>query len=119
MQDFICIVGLDEPEYSVIRERVAPPVVAHETLPRIKVDDGQLWVESDRSPHFVPVSKVIFHSIYETIWTSYGAGSMGGPRLPKCPRHDGLPPEAALPRPRAGLYALWRTTTVTLRRATV
>jgi len=65
MLDYVCLVGLDEPEYEAVRERIAVPMVAHAVLPRIKVVDGQLWVESDKSPRFVHVSKVIFHGIFE------------------------------------------------------
>jgi hypothetical protein len=61
----ICLVGLDEPEYTVIQERLTGMrVVAHEMLPRILVQDGQLLVESSSGVRFLPVSKVVFHGIF-------------------------------------------------------
>jgi|SRR5579871_4037734 len=79
----ICIVGLDEPEYTQIRERLGTPVVAHPQLPRIIVRDGELLVEPVRGPGWVPVSKVIFHSIYENDLDFIAALALwGGPCLP-------------------------------------
>src|SRR5256885_845111 len=83
MREYICIIGLDEPEYSQIRERVDAPIIAHEALPLMQVQDGQLWVESDRSPRMVPVSAVVFHSIYENdLDFIAGLALWGGPCLP-------------------------------------
>ncbi|MFN8530867.1 MAG: hypothetical protein U0670_19865 [Anaerolineae bacterium] len=59
------IVGLDESEASAIAEGINTPSIIHLTLPKILVQDGQLWMESDRGPRMVPVEKVIYHAIYE------------------------------------------------------
>jgi hypothetical protein len=83
MTEYVCIVGLDEPEYSQIRERVDVPIIAHEILPRLMVKDGQLWVESSRGPRLVPVSKMVFHGIYEDDLNFITALALwGGPCLP-------------------------------------
>lgn len=77
------IVGLDEPEFTEIRERVDYRVTAHEVLPRILVKDGQLLVEPRRGPGWVEVSKVVFHSIYENDLDFIAALALwGGPCLP-------------------------------------
>lgn len=79
----VCMVGLDEREYTQIRERVDVPVVAHELLPRILVRDGELLVEAKRGPGWVSVSKVIFHAIYENDLDFISALALwGGPCLP-------------------------------------
>jgi hypothetical protein len=41
-----CIIGLDAPEISALKAKIAGPLIAHETLPRILVRDGNLFVES-------------------------------------------------------------------------
>lgn len=60
-----CIIGLDPPESSSICDRVEPPIIAYESLPAIVVRDGQLLVESVSGMTCVPVSKVVFHGIFE------------------------------------------------------
>jgi hypothetical protein len=42
----VCIIGLDEPESTQIRERIDTPVIAYEHLPRIIVRDGSLLSSS-------------------------------------------------------------------------
>jgi hypothetical protein len=63
--DYVCIVGLDEPEYTALQEQLNLPVIAHAILPRIALNDGQLWVETARVNRYVPVSKMIYHGIFE------------------------------------------------------
>jgi hypothetical protein len=65
MADYVCIVGLDEPEATAIQERLDAPVIAHVVLPKILLKDGLLWAESDHGPRMLPVSKVIYHGIFE------------------------------------------------------
>lgn len=60
-----CLIGLDESEYSEIRNNVDGRVIAHEMLPRIFVRDGELFVESKSGSTFIPVSKVVYHGIFE------------------------------------------------------
>jgi len=84
MVDRTCLVGLDEPEYTAIQQRLAGRrVVAHEMLPRILLKDGQLLVESTSGVRFQPVSKVVFHGIFEDDLDFLAALALwGGPCLP-------------------------------------
>ncbi len=83
MTERICIVGLDEPEYEQIREQVSVPVVAHETLPKIVVQNGQLLVERSSGPGMVTVSKLVFHAIFEDDLDFFvGLSLWGGPCFP-------------------------------------
>lgn len=78
-----CIIGLDEPEFSIIAERFGGQLLAHETLPRIMLRDGQLYVESISGAACVPVSAVVFHGIFEHDHdTIAGLALWGGPCLP-------------------------------------
>lgn len=65
MAERFCLIGLDEPEVKGIQERVAAPLIAFEQMPRIRVRDGELFVEPKRGPQWLPVSKVAFHSLYD------------------------------------------------------
>ena len=79
----VCIVGLDEPEYTQIRERVETPIIAYEALPRIIVCNGKLLVEPRRGPGWISVSKIVFHSIYENDLDFIAALALwNGPCLP-------------------------------------
>lgn len=83
MAERVLIVGLDEPEFTEIQERVDLRVTAHEALPRILVRDGELLVEPRRGPGWLPVSKVVFHSIYaDDLDFIAGLALWGGPCLP-------------------------------------
>ena len=83
MTDYVCLVGLDEPEYADIRARLDVPVVAHEILPQIQVMDGRLFVENYGRPRFVPASKVVYHGIFEDdLDFITGLAFWGGPCLP-------------------------------------
>src|SRR5689334_12424364 len=65
MADYVLIVGLDEPESNAIRDQIDQPVITYINLPKILIQDGQLFAESDRGPRMLPVTKVIYHGIYE------------------------------------------------------
>lgn len=65
MAERVLIIGLDEPEFTEIQQHVDCRVTAHETLPRILLQDGQLLVEPRHGPGRLPVSKIVFHAIYE------------------------------------------------------
>lgn len=78
-----CIIGLDEPQNASLKARVAGPLVVHDTLPRIFVRDGELFIESSSGFGFVPVSKVVFHGIFEDDHDLLaGLALWGGPCLP-------------------------------------
>jgi hypothetical protein len=62
----VLVVGLDEPEFSELRQRVSVKMLHSELLPRIRLERGQLLVERPEVyTAFVPVSRVIFHGIFE------------------------------------------------------
>jgi len=78
-----CIIGLDEREYTAIAERLDTQIVVHETLPRILVRDGKLYVESDSGLGYARISAVVFHGIFENDHdTIAGLALWGGPCLP-------------------------------------
>lgn len=60
-----CLIGLDEPQSVAIKSQHSGSLLVHETLPRILVRDGQLLVESASGFGLVPISKVVFHGIFE------------------------------------------------------
>src|SRR4051812_28098833 len=82
--DRLLVVGLDEPEYLDLKRRRDAPAVYSDLLPRIWIDRGRLLVEKPNSfGAFVPVSKVIFHGIFEDDFPFLAAlGLWGGPCLP-------------------------------------
>jgi hypothetical protein len=83
MQPRPCIIGLDEPEIADLKARFDQPLLAFETLPRILVRDGQLWVESTSRFQLLPVSAVVFHGIFEfDLPLMAGLALWGGPCLP-------------------------------------
>jgi hypothetical protein len=83
MLEHICLVGLDEPEYTQIQNQLDRRVVAYEMLPNIIVKDGQLLVESNKGRRMLPVSKVVFHGIFEDDLDFITALALwGGPCLP-------------------------------------
>jgi hypothetical protein len=78
-----CIIGLDEPEIGTLRSRLPQKVLACETLPRIAVRDGSLFVESPTGAGLLPVSSVVFHGIFEDDHDLIaGLALWGGPCLP-------------------------------------
>jgi hypothetical protein len=60
-----CIIGLDEPQNVAMKARIPGPLLVHETLPRILVRDSELFVEAASGFGLLPVSKVVFHGIFE------------------------------------------------------
>ena len=83
MSDYICTIGLDEAESEELGKILGQPLIAHISLPRIRVEDDRLWVEGSNSARLFPVSKVIFHGIYEDDLDFIGALALwGGACLP-------------------------------------
>ncbi len=80
----LLLVGLDELETTELRRRLDRPVLAFETLPRIRVDRGRLLVEHPNfMNHFVAVERVAFHAIFEDDFDFLTALALwGGPCLP-------------------------------------
>ena len=65
MKYFNCIIGLEDAQAQEICDALDQPCLYRITLPGIKVEDGKLMVETDRRPRYVPVRKLLYHSIYE------------------------------------------------------
>lgn len=83
MSQRICLIGLDEPEHRELSSRLGVPVVAHESVPKVVVSDGQLFVESRSGAHMLAVSHVVFHGIFEHDLDLIAALALwGGPCLP-------------------------------------
>jgi hypothetical protein len=83
-RDRVLLVGLDQPEYLALRERIDKPVVYADLLPRLQLDAGRLLVEKpDSFDVFTPVSRVVFHGIFEDDLPFLTALALwGGPCLP-------------------------------------
>ena len=80
----ILIVGLDKAEIFALHLRLGCPTLVFDSLPRVRVDGLSLLVEH---PHFmnlfVPVSRVIYHAIFEDDADFLAAMALwGGPCLP-------------------------------------
>lgn len=65
MKRFVLIVGLDVTDSQQIRDRINHPAICHVVIPKIRLQDGDLWAETGRGPQMVPISSVIYHGIYE------------------------------------------------------
>lgn len=79
----VCLIGLDQEEITSIQSRLSTQVLAHDLLPKIRVRDGELYVSSDSMGTFLPVSKVVFHGIFEHDHDLIsGLALWGGPCLP-------------------------------------
>jgi hypothetical protein len=79
----LAIIGLDEPEYSQYVSRVPFPVLAHESIPRVIVTGGRLFVESRSGDRMLPVSNVVFHGIFENDLDTITALALwAGPCIP-------------------------------------
>jgi hypothetical protein len=64
-RDYIAFVGLEQADVDFIADRIDAPFVHHDVIPGIMVKDGTLWIEKAGRPRYVPVSKMVFHGIYE------------------------------------------------------
>ena len=82
--DRLLIVGLDRPESSEIVARTGLPAVVHVSLPRLKLVRDVLHAErAGAAGSFLPVSRVIFHGIFEDDFDALAALALwGGPCLP-------------------------------------
>lgn len=78
-----CLIGLDAPQNASLKARIEGPIIVHESLPRIFVRDGELLVEAAGGFRFLPVSKVVYHGIFEDDHDFIaGLALWGGPCLP-------------------------------------
>lgn len=78
-----CLIGLEEAEIRDLQTRSAEPLLAYETLPRILVREGALFVESPSRFRLLPVSAVVFHGIFaDDLDLLSGLALWSGPCLP-------------------------------------
>ena len=83
MDERILLVGFDAAEAAALAGRLPFGCVAHESLPRIVVERGQLFVESPRSAKYLRVTRVVFHAIFERdLEFLAGLALWGGPCFP-------------------------------------
>ena len=80
----VLIVGLDPDEYTELQNGLDALTVVYEHLPRIRLVDGELLVESrNHSGRFLRVDRVIYHGIFEDDFDFLTALSLWrGPCLP-------------------------------------
>jgi len=84
MTQRIALIGLDEPESNVIRERGPDGIVAYESLPRIRVQDAQLWLETKMGGTYHRIDRIVFHGIFEHDFDFLAALVLwGGPCYPE------------------------------------
>lgn len=77
------LVGLDRPEVDHLRSRVRLPLIAHEMLPKVQIRGGELYARRPDRDEFIPISKVVFHGIFEDDLPTLAALALwGGPCLP-------------------------------------
>lgn len=83
MDERLLLIGFDSPETAALAERLPYECVAHEMLPKIVVERGQLFAETRARDRFVQVSRVIFHGIFEhDLEFLAGLALWGGPCFP-------------------------------------
>jgi hypothetical protein len=85
MSERLLTIGLDEPESAALRDLLGElPVIAHPTLPALRLENGTLYAESaTRAGRFLPVSRVIFHGIFaDDLDLITTLALWGGPCLP-------------------------------------
>lgn len=83
MDERILLIGFDASEAAALSVRLPFECVCHEMLPRIVVEQGQLFVESPRSARYLRVSRVVFHGIFEhDLEFLAGLALWGGPCFP-------------------------------------
>ena len=83
MPERLAIIGLHQPEYAELRPHHFGPVIHHEYLPKIRVQDGKLYVERATGAGMLPVDKVVYYGIFEHDHDFLaGLALWGGPCFP-------------------------------------
>jgi hypothetical protein len=83
MSERVALVGFDAAEAAALAARISFEVVAHETLPRIVVEGGQLFVADPYRDRYLSTSRVVFHGIFEDdLDFLAGLALWGGPCFP-------------------------------------
>ena len=84
MTERIAFIGHDRPEAADLQARCPFDTLVRESLPRIRLQSGTLFVESPRGYHFEPVTRVVFHGIFERDVDFLSALALwGGPCFPE------------------------------------
>jgi hypothetical protein len=79
----VLLIGLERPEVEHLRSRVRSPLIAHEMLPKLQIRGGELFARRPDRDEFAPISKVVFHGIFEGDLPALAALALwGGPCLP-------------------------------------
>ena len=79
----ICLVGFDQAESDELARLLPTECVAYEMLPRILLQGGRLSVLSPNATRMLPVSRVVFHGIFEHDSPFLSALALwGGPCFP-------------------------------------
>lgn len=80
--DLVVLIGHDRPEVAELKSRTPRRVIAFDSLPRVQLRDGELFVH-DTWDGSGPVGNVVFHGIFEDDLPLLGALALwGGPCLP-------------------------------------
>lgn len=78
-----CLIGFDAPDAAAVAARLFGECVAHEMLPRVVVERGNLFVPGVTSAKYLRVDRVVFHGIFERdLETLAGLALWGGPCFP-------------------------------------
>ncbi len=79
----ILTVGFDPPEAQALESRLGRECIHHESLPRIVVEQGQLFAQDRDADRYSRVEMVIFHGIFEhDLDFLAGLALWGGPCFP-------------------------------------
>jgi hypothetical protein len=83
MEERILLIGFEEQEAAELARRMPSECVCHDMLPRILVQEGKLLAESPRTARYLPISRVVFHGIFEHDLEFLAALALwGGPCFP-------------------------------------
>ncbi len=61
----IALVGIEENEYQFIKSRYDGMIIWHQSIPKIVVKSGVLYMEKQSGVGMLPVDKVIYYGIYD------------------------------------------------------
>jgi hypothetical protein len=79
----VLLVGLERPEVDALRSCVRSSLIAHDMLPKVQIRHGELFARRPDRDEFAPISKVVFHGIFENDLPTLAALALwGGPCLP-------------------------------------
>ena len=61
----IALIGIEEEEYKIIRSSYDGLIIWHQSIPKIVVKDGVLYMEKQSGIGMLPVDKVVYYGIYD------------------------------------------------------